>query len=132
MCQITKISESLSKVKMNRFFIQATDRVGLTRNFNPQGMELSRVGDLEDPLEGTNVTLICLIHTDGENQLRSGFPSPPEWYYRTNDTGEMQMVNKSNPPEGLTVSQKVLISEAIHFERNKKPNKIRHSHEEGI
>jgi hypothetical protein len=95
-------------------------------------MELSRVGDLEDPLEGTNVTLICLIHTDGENQLRSGFPSPPEWYYRINDTGEMQMVNKSNPPEGLTVSQKVLISEAIHFERNKKPNKIRHSHEEGI
>lgn len=66
-------------------------------------MELSRVGDLEDPLEGTNVTLICLIHTDGENQLRSGFPSPPEWYYRTNDTGEMQMVNKSNPPEGLAL-----------------------------
>ncbi|XP_046645651.1 vascular endothelial growth factor receptor 1-like [Daphnia pulicaria] len=80
-----------------------------------KGMELSRVGDLEDPLEGTNVTLICLIHTDGENQLRSGFPSPPEWYYRTNDTGEMQMVNKSNPPEGIHMKKEYEIRLLRHL-----------------
>lgn len=66
-------------------------------------MELTRVGDVEDPLEGTNVTLICLIHTDGENKMRNGFPSPPEWFYRMNDTGEMQTINKTNPPEGLAL-----------------------------
>jgi hypothetical protein len=34
--------------------------------------------------------------------MRNGFPSPPEWLYRMNDTGEMQSINKTNPPEGLT------------------------------
>lgn len=90
-------------------------------------MELTRVGDIEDPLEGTNVTLICLIHTDGENKMRNGFPSPPEWLYRMNDTGEMQSINKTNPPEGLT---------SYYSIRNtfnpKKSNQIRYPNEERI
>uniref|UniRef100_A0A0P5CRP3 Uncharacterized protein n=1 Tax=Daphnia magna TaxID=35525 RepID=A0A0P5CRP3_9CRUS len=63
-------------------------------------MELTRIGDSDDPVEGSNVTLICLIHTDGEinDKMRKGFPSPPEWYYRINDTGPMQIINKTNPP----------------------------------
>lgn len=65
-------------------------------------MELTRIGDSDDPVEGSNVTLICLIHTDGEinDKMRKGFPSPPEWYYRINDTGPMQIINKTNPPKG--------------------------------
>ncbi|XP_057368363.2 vascular endothelial growth factor receptor 1-like [Daphnia carinata] len=82
-----------------------------------KGMELTRIGDADDPLEGSNVTLICLIHTDGEinNEMRKGFPSPPEWYYRINDTGPMQVINKTNPPKGIQTKKEYEVKLMRHL-----------------
>jgi len=59
-------------------------------------MELERVGDPEDPVEGSNVTLIC----------RAIFPevkyaAPPEWAYQIDNNASVQVIDESNPPEGL-------------------------------
>ncbi|KAK4010542.1 vascular endothelial growth factor receptor 1 [Daphnia magna] len=82
-----------------------------------KGMELTRIGDSDDPVEGSNVTLICLIHTDGEinDKMRKGFPSPPEWYYRINDTGPMQIINKTNPPKGIQMRKEYEIKLMRHL-----------------
>jgi hypothetical protein len=59
------------------------------------GIELERVGDPEDPTEGSNVTLICRILFPGIK-----FPGPPEWEYQINNTAVMQTINITNPPAG--------------------------------
>jgi hypothetical protein len=56
---------------------------------------LERVGDPEDPTEGSNVTLICRILFPGIK-----FPGPPEWEYQINNTAVMQTINITNPPAG--------------------------------
>lgn len=59
-------------------------------------MELERVGDPEDPVEGSNVTLIC----------RAIFPevkyaAPPEWAYQIDNNARMQVIDEANLPQGL-------------------------------
>lgn len=58
---------------------------------------MERVGDPEDPAEGSNVTLICRILFPGIK-----FPGPPEWEYQINNTAVMQTINITNPPAGDT------------------------------
>ncbi|KAI9559132.1 hypothetical protein GHT06_015921 [Daphnia sinensis] len=62
-----------------------------------KGMEVVRVGEMEDPAEGTNATVICRMFTETE------FSSPPEWSYRINNTGQMRIINETNPPEGIQI-----------------------------
>jgi hypothetical protein len=58
-------------------------------------MELERVDEPNDVVEGTNVTLICRIAA--ETTQVSSFTSM--WYYEIN--GAMQTVDDKNPPPGL-------------------------------
>uniref|UniRef100_A0A0P6GTW8 receptor protein-tyrosine kinase n=1 Tax=Daphnia magna TaxID=35525 RepID=A0A0P6GTW8_9CRUS len=62
-----------------------------------KGMEVVRVGEMEDPVEGANATLICRMFTETE------FSSPPEWSYRINNTGQMRIINETSPPEGIQI-----------------------------
>ena len=59
------------------------------------GIELTRIGEPDDPLEGSNITLICRTLF-----AEIKFPSPPEWAYQFNGTGKMKKINEMNPPEG--------------------------------
>lgn len=56
-----------------------------------------RIGDADDPLEGSNITLICRTHVQRE------FASPPEWAYQLIDvTGEtLKVINGTNTDEGI-------------------------------
>ena len=59
------------------------------------GIELTRIGEPDDPLEGSNITLICRTLF-----AEIKFPSPPEWAYQINGTGKMKKIYEMNPPEG--------------------------------
>jgi hypothetical protein len=59
------------------------------------GIELTRIGEPDDPLEGSNITLICRTLF-----AEIKFPSSPEWAYQFNGTGKMKKINEMNPPEG--------------------------------
>jgi hypothetical protein len=61
------------------------------------GLELVRDGE-EDPVEGTNVTLIC--RTVIQNKIKKAIWQPEWAYYPTNDTDQIQMINQTNPPTG--------------------------------
>ncbi|XP_059351940.1 vascular endothelial growth factor receptor 1-like [Daphnia carinata] len=62
-----------------------------------KGMEVVRVGEMEELVEGANATLICRMFTETE------FSSPPAWNYRINNTGQMRVINETNPPEGIKI-----------------------------
>lgn len=53
------------------------------------------MGAPDDPVEGSNVTLICRILFPG---IR--YPTPPEWEYQINSSAVMQTINETNPPAG--------------------------------
>lgn len=56
------------------------------------GVELTRVGSQNDPVEGDNVVLLCRAYL---------FPSPPKWTYFNSQTGQMEPVDEpNNIPEG--------------------------------
>jgi hypothetical protein len=57
-------------------------------------MELERVGEPNDPVEGSNVTLICSISAL-ERTLNS------MWSYQIKGNGGMQIIDDKNPPPGL-------------------------------
>jgi hypothetical protein len=58
------------------------------------GMELERVDEPNDVVEGTNVTLICRIA-----ELVSAKSFTSMWSYEIN--GKMQTIDDKNPPPGL-------------------------------
>jgi hypothetical protein len=60
---------------------------------------LERIGE-SDPVEGTNVTLICRIKEI--NPVTSSLI----WSYQINDNGVMQIIDENDPPTGLTVLEK--------------------------
>ncbi|EFX73005.1 hypothetical protein DAPPUDRAFT_110251 [Daphnia pulex] len=73
------------------------------------GMELERVGDPSDPLEGGNFSVICrTVHIPSSSKR-----TPPHWFYQIKDTGEMQMIDETNPPQGI----KVTINNVLSFEQ---------------
>lgn len=55
------------------------------------GVELTRIDNQEDPMDGDNVTLLCRAYL---------FPSPPEWNYLDIETGKTHLVNLTHVPEG--------------------------------
>jgi hypothetical protein len=59
------------------------------------GIELTRIGEPEDPAEGSNITLICSTMF-----AEIKFPSPPEWAFEINGTGKMKKIDEINPPAG--------------------------------
>jgi hypothetical protein len=61
---------------------------------NQLGMELNRTDGVEDPMEGTNVTLSCRTY------IYTRFSSLPKWLYQINGNGKMKIIDESNPPEG--------------------------------
>lgn len=63
-------------------------------DFMQIGIDVVRDGEADDPVEGANVTLICRMFTETE------FSSLPEWSYRINNTGQMQVINETSPHEG--------------------------------
>ncbi|KAI9558888.1 hypothetical protein GHT06_015678 [Daphnia sinensis] len=60
-----------------------------------KGIELVRIGDADDPIEGSNVTLICRTHAERESS------SPPEWAYQqaSDVDGILNVINDSNASE---------------------------------
>ncbi|KAK4010925.1 hypothetical protein OUZ56_020047 [Daphnia magna] len=60
-----------------------------------KGIELVRVGEADDPLEGSNVTLICRTHAERE------LSSPPEWAYQqaSDIDGILNVINDTNTSE---------------------------------
>ncbi|XP_046637871.1 vascular endothelial growth factor receptor 1-like isoform X2 [Daphnia pulicaria] len=70
------------------------------------GMELERVGDPSDPPEGGNFSVICrTVHIPSSSKL-----TPPHWFYQIKDTGEMQMIDETNPPQGIKVTKNNVLS----------------------
>lgn len=59
------------------------------------GMELERIGEPKDPVEGTNVILICLI------RKKCSINRLPEWSYEMNGKGVMRIINETDPPPGV-------------------------------
>lgn len=66
----------------------------------PFVFELVRDGD-DDPLEGSDVTLKCMIVL--EQNLNNQYTVAPEWFYVDNETGKEQFINQTNPPRGILV-----------------------------
>ena len=64
-------------------------------------MDLERVCDPEDPPVGGNVSLICRT-VDTPSFIQSGILSNPQlkWFYQNEFTGEMQLIDEANPPQG--------------------------------
>jgi hypothetical protein len=89
----------MSKVLHNLTFLK---EFKLNQILKIKGIELERVGDAEDPLEGSNVTLICRTHVERE------FASPPEWSYQlVRDTGEtLKVINDTITNEGNSKLEK--------------------------
>ena len=58
-------------------------------------MNIKREGETSDPVEGSNVTLICNIRG-------SNFPYPPKWFYQ-NSTGNYHLLTFTNKSlDGIT------------------------------
>ena len=77
-------------------------------------MELIRMNDTEDPLVGSNVTLICRI----SKYFSIHNSSAPEWSLkRISDNEIIRTINETNPPEGLIFSTYYFIvsSFTVHF-----------------
>lgn len=49
--------------------------------------------DADDPVEGSNVTLVCRSHM---------MSSPPEWAYLNRYTQQLHELDETSPPEGKT------------------------------
>ena len=60
------------------------------------GIELERIGGPDDPVEGSNVTLICRVIFPEVK-----YAAPPEWAYQVNNNARMQVIDETNLPEGL-------------------------------
>ena len=60
------------------------------------GIELERVGDSSDPVEGSNITLICRVIFPEVK-----YAAPPEWAYQIKNSAKMQVIDETNLPEGL-------------------------------
>jgi hypothetical protein len=61
------------------------------------GMELEKFGDPSDPPEGSNFSVICrTVHIPSSSKQ-----TPPHWFHQIKDTGEMQMIDETNPLQGL-------------------------------
>ena len=58
-------------------------------------MELTKLGGSDDPLEGTNVTLLCR-----QSSIKSGTPAVT-WFIINSKSKERVMLNATNLPEGL-------------------------------
>ncbi|XP_045034350.1 vascular endothelial growth factor receptor 1 isoform X3 [Daphnia magna] len=63
-------------------------------------IELVRDGD-DDPLEGSNVTLKCIINL--KNNFNNQHKVSLHWFYVDNETGKEQFINQTNPPRGIQV-----------------------------
>ncbi|KAK4010358.1 hypothetical protein OUZ56_019504 [Daphnia magna] len=63
-----------------------------------RGVELERLDGTDDPLEGSNVTLVCHTYANLE------FSSPPEWIVRNKNTGGMQDIDELSPPKGVEIT----------------------------
>ncbi|KAI9559248.1 hypothetical protein GHT06_016037 [Daphnia sinensis] len=63
-----------------------------------KGVELERLDGTDDPLEGSNVTLVCRTNANRE------FSSPPDWIARNKNTGSMQDIDELSPPEGVEIT----------------------------
>jgi len=59
-------------------------------------MELERVGGPNDPVEGTDVRLICRVKKRRGNSF-------PKWSCQINGHGKMRIINENSPPPGLTL-----------------------------
>ena len=59
------------------------------------GMELNRTDGVGDPVEGSNVNLMCRTYV-----YTASF-SPPKWSYQINGNGQMRIIDETNPFEGL-------------------------------
>ena len=59
---------------------------------------MERIGDPDDPMEGSNVTLICRVIFPEVK-----YAAPPEWAYQVNDNARMQVIDETNLPEGLEI-----------------------------
>jgi hypothetical protein len=63
-------------------------------------MELERVGDPSDPPEGSNFSVICRTVNVPSGLREEIVSTQPIWFYQISDTGEMQMIDETNPPQG--------------------------------
>ena len=52
-------------------------------------MNIKREGEPDDPVEGSNVTLLCDFHG-------YEYPNPPNWFYQNSSTGDYHQLNFAN------------------------------------
>ena len=52
-------------------------------------MNTKREWGPEDPVEGSNVTLIC-------DSRGYEYPNPPNWFYQNSSTGDYRQLNSAN------------------------------------
>ena len=52
-------------------------------------MDIKREEEPEDPVEGSNVTLICYFRGDE-------YPNPPNWFYQNSSTADYRQLNFAN------------------------------------
>ena len=54
------------------------------------------VTDSSDPVEGSNITLMCRVIFPEVK-----YAAPPEWAYQIKNSAKMQVIDETNLPEGL-------------------------------
>nr|CAH0113532.1 unnamed protein product [Daphnia galeata] len=78
-----------------------------------EGMELIRMNDTEDPLVGSNVTLICRISRPNYSSTHNS--SAPEWSLKKiGDNEIIRTINETNPPEGIQIN--TVIESDMYYE----------------
>ena len=84
-------------ISVKGFNIERKESCCLNFKFKTQiGIELERMGAPDDPVEGSNVTLICRVIFPEVK-----YAAPPEWAYQVNNNARMQVIDETNLPEGL-------------------------------
>ncbi|XP_059351725.1 mast/stem cell growth factor receptor Kit-like [Daphnia carinata] len=61
------------------------------------GMELTKFVGEDDPLIGSNVTLVCRVFYETD------MAKPPTWAYQIGNNEAMQPMNETDPPEGTQI-----------------------------
>ncbi|XP_057377778.1 mast/stem cell growth factor receptor kita-like isoform X2 [Daphnia carinata] len=70
-----------------------------SRNFYVEvlGMELTKFVGEDDPLIGSNVTLVCRIY------YNTNIAKRPAWAYQIGTKEAMQLINETDPPKGIKI-----------------------------
>ncbi|KAI9559916.1 hypothetical protein GHT06_013923 [Daphnia sinensis] len=103
---LKELTRTLSEIEFLEFSVFINDVITTPTDFSELRdvveIKLVRVGSEDDPVEGSNVTLMC--DTINRILLQTwDLGREPNWFYMNNATGKEQFINPMNPPKGIRV-----------------------------